>query len=81
LVSGNEVGNFALRSRSDLTSLEYFSIFCALVSITIGDIFCIKGFVSVVTSWIVPAVLFKISPSGNDDNLTFSDTKQEYYEK
>jgi hypothetical protein len=32
LNAGKEVGNTALRSRSDLTSLEYFSDFSALVS-------------------------------------------------
>ncbi|MGB7635581.1 MAG: hypothetical protein WBL68_17825 [Nitrososphaeraceae archaeon] len=61
---GKETGNIALMSRSDLTSLEYFSDFSVLVSVTIVDIFCIFGSVSVLASWIVPAVLFKIMPSG-----------------
>jgi hypothetical protein len=59
--TGREVGNIALRSRSDLTSFEYFSVFCALVSVIIVDIFCIIGSVNVLASWIVPSVLFKIS--------------------
>ena len=67
--AGREVGSIALRSRSDLTSLEYFSVFSSLVSVTIVDMFCILGSVSVLASWIVPAVLFKINPSGNDDSF------------
>lgn len=49
-----EVGNIDLRSRSALTSLEYFSDFSALVSVTIVDMFCILGSVSVLASCIVP---------------------------
>jgi hypothetical protein len=48
---------------------EYFSDFSAFVSVTIVDIFCILGSVSVLVSWIVPSVLFKIRPFGNDDNF------------
>jgi hypothetical protein len=69
VVPGREVGNIALRSRSDLISLEYFSDLSALISVTIVDIFCILGSVSVLASWIVPAVLFKIKPSGKDDSF------------
>lgn len=67
--AGSEVGNIALRSRSDLTSFEYFSVFCSLVRVTIVDIFCIIGSVSVLAICIVPAVLFKIMPSGNEDSF------------
>jgi hypothetical protein len=67
--TGREVGKIALRSRSDLTSLGYFSVFCALVSVTIVEMFCIIGSVSVLAICIVPAVLFKIMPSGKDDNF------------
>lgn len=67
--SDREVGSIALRSRSDLTSLEYFSVFSSLVRATIVDMFCIFGSVNVLASWIVPAVLFKIMPSGNDDSF------------
>ena len=45
--AGKEVGNTAVRSRSDLTSLEYFSDFSALVRVIIVDMFCILGSVSV----------------------------------
>ena len=64
--TGREVGKIDLKSRSDLTSLEYFSDFSALVSVIIVDMFCILGSVSVLASCIVPSVLFKINPSGKD---------------
>ena len=67
--TGKEVGNIDLRSRSDLASLEYFSVFSALVRVTIVDMFCILGSVNVLASCIVPAVLFKINPSGKDDSF------------
>jgi hypothetical protein len=69
VVPGNEVGKIVLRSRSDLTSLEYFSNFSALVSVTIVDIFCILGSVNVLVIVIVPSVLFRINPFGKDDNF------------
>ena len=67
--SDREGGSIALRSRSDLTSLEYFSVFSSLVSVTIVEMFCIAGSISVLAICIVPAVLFKIMPSGKDDNF------------
>jgi hypothetical protein len=66
---GSEVGNIDVRSRSDLTSLEYFSDFSALVSVTIADMFCILGSVRVLVICIVPSVSFKIKPFGNDDSF------------
>jgi hypothetical protein len=67
--TGKEVGNIDLRSRSDLASLEYFSFFSSLVRVTIVDMFRILGSVNVLASCIVPAVLFKINPSGKDDSF------------
>jgi hypothetical protein len=62
------VGSIVLRFRSALTSLVYFSDLAALVSVTIADIFLILRSVKVVASCVVPFVLFKINPFGNDDN-------------
>lgn len=67
--TGREVGNIDLKSRSDRASLEYFSVFSALVSVIMVEMFCILGSVSVLAIWIVPAVLFKINPSGKDDSF------------
>ena len=39
------------------------------MSVTIVDMFCILGSISVLASCIVPSVLFKINPSGNDDSF------------
>jgi len=64
--TGREVGKIVLKSRSDLTSLEYFSDFSALVNIVIVDMFCILGSVSVLAICIVPSVLFRINPFGKD---------------
>lgn len=64
--TGKEVGKIDLRSRSDLISLEHYSDFSALVSVTIVDIFRILGSVSVLANYIVPSVLFKINPFGKD---------------
>ena len=47
----------------------YFSVLSPLVSVIIADIFCILGSVKVVASCVVPFVLFKINPFGNDDNF------------
>ena len=60
------------KSRSALTSLEYFSDLSALVSVTIADIFCITGSVREVASCVVPSVLFTEKPFGKDDSLLAS---------
>jgi hypothetical protein len=39
-----------------MTSLEYFSVLSALVSVTIADIFCVTGSVKEVSSCVVPSL-------------------------
>src|SRR5918995_1650542 len=63
------VGNIVLNSKSALTSLVYFSDLSALVRVTTADIFWKMLSVKVVASCVVPSVLFKINPFGNDESL------------
>src|ERR671911_538004 len=66
---GKEVGSIVLNSKSALTSLVYFSDLSALVRVTTADIFRRMLSVKVVASCVVPSVLFKINPFGNDESL------------
>src|ERR671918_1685316 len=66
---GKVVGSIVLNSKSALTSLVYFSDLSALVRVTTADIFWKMLSVKVVASCVVPSVLFKINPFGNDESL------------
>jgi hypothetical protein len=68
-------GSIVLKSKSALTLLVYFSDLSALVSVTIADILGRALSVNVVASCVVPFVLFRMKPFGNDDNFTREPTQ------
>ena len=67
--TGRGLGSMALEIKIRSNIIRVISDLSALVSVTIVDIFCILGSVSLFADWIVPAVLFKIIPSGKDDSF------------